>query len=149
MKDQRNRLTGIRAPLVLIALMFALHVIAPFIAPGTATAQETGAQTDQKISFQPIEGLNVDELRRMVQLARDAGMSKEQLGNITIEDIDGTTINALAYLEAYDAYMKAMKEKEMAESSKVYLTSKEIIDDLDQNNETEVKEIRDKLLWTN
>lgn len=97
--------------------------------------------------FKLIETLNIDELKRIVQTARDAGMAKEQIQNITVEDVDGNTYNALEYIQAYDAYMNARRLDTLAQKTKPYLTPMDVLNDLNAKHPAELEDMRETHLW--
>ncbi len=134
----------------------APSVSAPLPAPSPpqASAPATGAAPAEvplmsgKIKLPQIKGeTNIDELRRLIDLAREAGFSEEQLRDITVEDESGTVINAYEFLQAYDRRRKEEADRIAAEQHKVYLTPKDVMKELDKKQPQDLDQLREKMLF--
>ena len=116
-------------------------------APHPARAQDRAGQASQGVqSFQRIADLNIDELKRLIQTAREAGFTDAQIQDITVEDPDGHVVKAWAYIQEYERRKKEEEARKEAERKKVYLTPQDITAELDKKQTQEIEQLRDKLL---
>ena len=112
-----------------------------------ARAQDQAGQASQGVqSFQRIADLNIDELKRLIQTAREAGFTDAQIQDITVEDPDGHVVKAWAYIQEYERRKKEEEARKEAERKKVYLTPQDITAELDKKQTQEIEQLRDKLL---
>ena len=90
--------------------------------------------------------VDVEELKRIIEIARESGFSEEQVREITIEDEAGNLINALDYLKALERekQLKASASEEL--KNKRYLTVQEIFADLKGSEQKDLKALREKYL---
>jgi len=101
-----------------------------------------------KVKLPQIEGeYDIDELRRLIDLARESGFSDEQVREITVEDEAGHTVNAYAFLEAYDRRIKEDAARIAAEQNKIYLSPKDVMKELDKKQPQDLNQLRDKMLF--
>lgn len=88
---------------------------------------------------------DIDELRRMLELARESGFSEEQVRNITVEDDEGNTINAFKVINDIDRCHREEMERLAAERARVYLTPHDVFKELDGGQKKDLKDLREKL----
>jgi hypothetical protein len=124
-----------------LALATALAGSSLLLAPVAVRAQGAPPQRVQTIS-----DLNIDELKRMIQLAKESGFTEQQIKEITVEDETGKVVNAWQYLQDYEKRQKEEAARKAAERKKVYLTPQEITAELDKKQPQELDQLRDKLL---
>ncbi|MDH4246388.1 MAG: hypothetical protein OEW39_01065 [Deltaproteobacteria bacterium] len=98
------------------------------------------------LDFKPIPSLNLVELKRMIQIARESGLADEQVSEIIIEDVDGRKIKALDYIVGYERWRKAQKAQERLKETKVYLTPQDVLTELNATQAKDVNRLRDELL---
>lgn len=90
---------------------------------------------------------NINELRRLLEIAEESGFTEEQMRNITVEDEKGTTINAWAFIRNYEKKKKEEEARLAAERAKKYLTPNDIMKELDGKQPKDIENMRDNLLW--
>ena len=101
-----------------------------------------------KIKLPQIKGeYNIDELRRLIDLARESGFSDEQVRDITVEDESGNSIRAYEFLQAYDRRQKEEAARIAAVQKKVYLSPKDVMKELDQKQPQDLNQLRDTMLF--
>lgn len=120
--------------------------------PTEASApQEEGAPPGIAFSSRDplrIEGeYDIEELRRLVDLARESGFSEEQLRQITVEDESGNVVSALAFLEAYEKRQRESAEQTAAQEARVYLSPKDILEELDEKQPEDLDQLRERMLF--
>jgi hypothetical protein len=108
-----------------------------------APADEEGTEAVPEL----VGEYDIEELRRLIELARESGFSDEQVRQITVEDVNGNVINAWAFLKAHERRQKRRTERLTAEQSKVYLSPKDVIRELDEKQAQDLDRLRDKLLF--
>jgi hypothetical protein len=108
-----------------------------------APADEEGTEAVPEL----VGAYDIEELRRLIELARESGFSEEQVRQITVEDVNGNVINAWAFLKAHERRQKRRTERLAAEDSKVYLSPKDVIQELDEKQAQDLDRLRDKLLF--
>jgi len=134
-------------------------VSAPFPAPsqplgpaaesGAGTTAAEGPLMSGKIKLPQIKGeYDIDELRRLIDLARESGFSEEQVRDITVEDESGNSIRAYEFLQAYDRRQKEEAARIAAVQKKVYLSPKDVMKELDQKQPQDLNQLRDKMVFT-
>lgn len=121
----------------MVVTVFALG-----IGLGIGAAQLTAAEEDVP------EGLvNLQELIRLIEIARESGFTEEEIEDITIED-HGRVIKALEYYNQILA-QRARKQKEIEERlSRVYFTVEDIIKELVALEPGDLKKLREDLVVT-
>lgn len=117
-------------------------VLALGIGLGIGATQLTAAEEDVP------EGLvNLQELIRLIEIARESGFTEEEIEDITIED-HGRVIKALEYYNQILA-QRARKQKEIEERlSRVYFTVEDIIKELVALEPGDLKKLREDLVVT-
>lgn len=87
----------------------------------------------------------LSELLRIIDQAREAGMSDEDLKNLELHDGD-RKINVLEYIAELER-LKAMKDKELEEFlSKKFLTVNDIFDELVVSEPEVIQKLRERLV---
>jgi hypothetical protein len=88
---------------------------------------------------------SIEEVRRLIEVAKEAGLTEEQIRQITIEDEFGNVINAWDYLQQIEQRRQAELARRKAELSRVYLTPQDILKELRANERADLDALRDKL----
>lgn len=87
----------------------------------------------------------LNELIRIIDQAREAGMSDEDLKNLELHDGD-RKINVLEYIAELER-LKAMKDKELEKFlSKKFLTINDIFNELIVSEPSVIKKLRERLV---
>lgn len=95
-----------------------------------------------------LEGFyDLEELERLIQIARESGFSQEEIAEITIED-NGKVINALEYLEAQKIKRRLADEKAREKAAKKYLTIQDILRELAKDTQGDIEQLRDESVFT-
>lgn len=88
---------------------------------------------------------NLKELLRIIDQAREAGMSDEDLKSLELQDGD-RKINVLEYIAELER-LKAMKDKELEEFlSKKFLTINDIFNELIVSEPKVIEKLRERLV---
>lgn len=135
-KMMRNM--GRTAPLLLLA---ALAGNVAWMGHG-AKAQESVCAS---LATRVFDTYDVDELKRMLELARESGFSEEEVRQITVEDDEGNTINAFKVINDIERCRREETERLAAERARVYLTPHDIFKELDGGQKKDLKDLRKKL----
>jgi len=90
---------------------------------------------------------DINELKRLIDIARESGFTDQQIKDITVEDEDGNVINAWAFIQEYERKQQAEADRLAAERARIYLTPHDIIDELDQKQTKDIDALREKLLF--
>lgn len=118
---------------------------------GDASSETGLVPSPDKAGVTPVMQIQGDydikQLRRLIQLAKESGFSKDQLRQITVEDENGHVVNALAFLDAYERAKKEKAARLAAEKAKVYLTPKDLIHELDEKQAKDLDKLRDKMVF--
>ncbi len=100
------------------------------------------AKGDDKV---PEGLLDLQELIRLIEIARESGFTEDEIKEITIED-HGRVIKALEYynkvMEQRAQREKALKDRE----NRVYLTVDDILKELAAKEPADLKKLRDDLV---
>lgn len=88
---------------------------------------------------------NVVELRRLMEVAREAGFSDEEMREITIEDNEGNIVNVWKYLEEIERKKRLEAEKRKAQEEKIYLTVQDVFTELKKDEPADLTRLRDKI----
>jgi hypothetical protein len=87
----------------------------------------------------------LNELIKIIDQAREAGMSDEDLKNLELDD-GGRKINILEYMAELER-LKALKDKELEDFlSKKFLTINDIFNELIVSEPKVIKKLREKLV---
>jgi hypothetical protein len=140
------------------AAQYAQPAATPAATPTTPAAPTAQPAPEERMAPAPAAGgkakvplihgdYDVEELRRLVDIARESGFSDEQVKEITVEDAQGNVINAWEFLQAYDRRQREEAARIAAEQSKVYLAPKDIIKELDEKQPKDLNQLRDKMLF--
>jgi len=87
--------------------------------------------------------VNVAELKRLLEVAREAGFTEDEIGKITIER-EGKVINVLEFLKAWEQKQKDMKARERAYVDTDYLTAQDIFSELNKTQPKDLSKLRDQ-----
>lgn len=88
---------------------------------------------------------NIVELRRLMEVAREAGFSDEEMREITIEDDEGNVVNVWKYLEEVERKKRLEAEKRKAQKEKIYLTVQDVFTELKKDEPADLTRLRDKI----
>lgn len=88
---------------------------------------------------------NIVELRRLMEVAREAGFSDEEMREITIEDNEGNIVNVWKYLEEIERKKRLEAEKRKAQEEKIYLTVQDVFTELKKDEPADLTRLRDKI----
>ncbi len=122
-----------RGTIRILALALGVALGAIF-APHPGTAQEVRGK-----GF-----YDVEELRRLLEVAREAGFSEQELREITIED-EGKVINVWQYLQELERKKREAAARLKAQQEKVYLTVQEQLEELKKDDPEDLTRLRDKI----
>ncbi len=90
---------------------------------------------------------DIEELKRLIEMARETGFTEAEIREITVEDEAGNIVNALEFLEAHQRRQREQAEREAAQRAKVYLSPQDILAELDDRQNDDLDALRDKLLF--
>lgn len=129
-----------------VAMLASLLLLGGLIAGASGVgAQEAGIEVRERAESD--EGFyDLEELERIFEVARESGFSEEELRQITIEDA-GEQINAWEYLQKRREREAAEAAREKERREKVYLTVKEIVDELNEDRAGDLSELRDETYY--
>jgi len=109
----------------------------------SVTSSPTHAQEQSPQARKQFYKLN--ELIKIIDQAREAGMSDEDLKNLELDD-GGRKINILEYMAELER-LKALKDKELEDFlSKKFLTINDIFNELIVSEPKVIKKLREKLV---
>ena len=107
---------------------------------GLAVAAPVRTQEAENEGFR-----DVVELKRLLEVAREAGFSEKEMREITIEDDNGNVINVWKYLEEVERKKRLEAEKRKAQEEKVYLTVQDVFEELEKGEPADLTQLRDKI----
>jgi hypothetical protein len=144
----RAAVIGVLLPALWLAL--ALPAL-PLPAMAQGAAQGDAAEKLNLDALQQ-EDLNqgfydLQELIRLIEIARESGFSEEQIREITIED-QGRVINAWEYLKEIQARRAAEEQRIREQESRVYLTVQDVVEDLMKMEQKDLHQLRESLLFS-
>jgi hypothetical protein len=87
----------------------------------------------------------VQELLRLIEAARQAGLTEEQIRELTLQDEEGNSINAWEYLQAQLEQKRKLEALEHEERTKVYLTVRDVFADLRKHEAEDLNQLREQL----
>ncbi len=90
---------------------------------------------------------DLQELIRLIEIARESGFTEQQIREITIED-QGRVINAWEYLQEIQARRAAEEQRIRERESRVYLTVQDVVDDLIKMEHEDLHKLRESLLFS-
>jgi len=94
----------------------------------------------------PREGfLDLQELIRLLEVAKESGFTEEQLKDITVED-EGRLINAWEYVQEQRRKAEATAKARQERESRVYLTVKDVVKELMELEPKDLRKLRDELV---
>ena len=89
---------------------------------------------------------SIDDLKRLIQVARESGFTESEIREITIE-FNGELINAWDFLQEMERQRLEAQRRVAEEEAKQFLTIQDIFADLDTNDQQETTQLRDNLLF--
>lgn len=89
---------------------------------------------------------DIDELERLIEVARESGFTQEDIEKITIQD-EGREINAWEFLQKMKRMRALEREKARAQSTKIYLTIQGILADLAADKKDDLSTLRDESIY--
>lgn len=111
-----------------------LGLAAAGASPGAAYAQD-----EKREGF-----YNVEELKRLLEVARESGFTEKELREITVEDGD-KVINVWDFLKEYERKKRERAARLKAQQEKVYLTVQDVVEDLEKEQPKDLTRLRDKI----
>ncbi|MCZ6531507.1 MAG: hypothetical protein O7A08_00930 [SAR324 cluster bacterium] len=87
---------------------------------------------------------NVEELKRLLEVARESGFTEKEMREITIEDGD-KVINVWDFLKELERKKRERAAKTKAQQEKVYLTVQDVIDEMEKDLPMDLSKLRDKI----
>lgn len=136
-RPRKTRFPGIRRALGWVLLWSAVTLC------GFGAGQALAQQAEEVIAGT----YNIDELKRLLEIAEESGFTEEQLRNVTVEDEQGNVINAWTFIRDYEKKKKEEEARLAAERAKKYLTPHDIMAELDGKQPHDIEDLRDNLLW--
>ena len=119
------------APVLLLGMLGAIGAVFP-------VASQTGGNPAPRREL-------IDQLQRLIDVAREAGLTDAEIRQITIEDSAGNVINALEYLQAAEQQKQAELARRTAEENRVYLTPRDVFKELRQREREDLDQLKDTL----
>ena len=126
----------------MLLIPFSVGLVSTILVVSLLTFSGAMAQEADTEGFYDIE-----ELERLIQIARESGFSQEEIAEITIED-NGKVINALEYLEAQKIKRRLADEKAREKAAKKYLTIQDILRELAKDTQGDIDQLRDESVFT-
>jgi DNA-binding transcriptional MerR regulator len=95
-----------------------------------------------------IEGdYDIQELRRLIDVARESGFTEAQIREIVIEDENGNVVNAWEFLQAYERRRREREALLAAQRARVYLAPQDILKELDETKHQDLDALRERMLF--
>ena len=89
---------------------------------------------------------DIDELERLIDVARESGFTQKDIEEITIQD-EGREINAWEFLQNMKRKRALERERARAQSTKIYLTIQGILADLAKEKKDDLSTLRDESIY--
>ena len=89
---------------------------------------------------------DIDELERLIDVARESGFTQKDIEEITIQD-EGREINAWEFLQNMKRKRALERERARAQSTKIYLTIQGILADLAKEKKDDLSTLRDETIY--
>lgn len=89
----------------------------------------------------------VQELLQLIEAARQAGLTEDQIRQLTLQDEEGNSINAWDYLQAQLEQKRKQEALEREERTKVYLTVRDVFADLRKGEAADLNQLREQLSY--
>jgi len=89
----------------------------------------------------------VVELEALIDAARNAGLTEDQIRQITVIDEEGHAINAWQYLQSQVEAKRKQEALEREERTKVYLTVPDVFADLRKHEPQDLELLRKQLTY--
>jgi hypothetical protein len=87
----------------------------------------------------------VQELLTLIEAARQAGLTEDQIRQLTVIDEEGNSINAWDYLQSQLEAKRKQEALEREERTKVYLTVRDVFADLRKRETQDLDRLRQEL----
>ena len=150
-RNRRPRIRHFRRTAVIGMLLLGAWVAPPSPLPAQTAPQGEAGQTldlDQLRQEDLTQGFyDLQELIRLIEIARESGFTEAQVREITIED-QGRVINAWEYLQEIQARRAAEEARLRERESRVYLTVQDVVADLMQMEDDDLHRLRESLLFS-
>jgi hypothetical protein len=88
---------------------------------------------------------SVEDMQRLIEVAKEAGLTDEQIRQITLEDEFGNIINAWEYLQGIEKRQQAELARRQEEQSRVYLTPLDVFKELRARERADLDSLRENL----
>lgn len=103
-------------------------------------ALPVSSQTRAKMKAPPVQ-----DLMQLIEAARQAGLTEEQVRQLTLRDEEGNSINAWEYLQAQLARKQKEEALQQEMRTRVYLTVRDVFADLRKSESSDLSNLRDQL----
>jgi hypothetical protein len=87
---------------------------------------------------------NIEELKRLLEVARESGFTEKEMREITIED-GGKVINVWDFLKEMERKKRERAAKDKAQQEKVYLTVQDVFEEMEKDLPKDLSKLRDKI----
>ncbi len=87
------------------------------------------------------------EMQRYLDVAREAGFTEEELKGVTIER-NGEVINVWQYIQNELERQKRLEQEQNQASNKLYLNADDVREDLRDQQPSQIRKLRQKLILT-
>ncbi len=87
----------------------------------------------------------VQELLQLIEAARQAGLTEDQIRQLTLVDEEGNSINAFDYLQSQLEAKRKEEARERELRTKVYLTVRDVFADLRKGESQDLNMLREQL----
>ncbi|HUJ73380.1 MAG TPA: hypothetical protein VL359_00920 [bacterium] len=91
------------------------------------------------------QGLTIARIQELVDAGRRAGLTQEQIEQITVQDEAGNPVNAWQFLQAALKKEQERQAELERERTKVYLTVRDIFTDLQKRDTEDLDQLRQQL----
>jgi DNA segregation ATPase FtsK/SpoIIIE-like protein len=87
----------------------------------------------------------IQELLTLIEAARQAGLTEDQIRQLTLIDEEGNSINAWDYLQGQLEAKRKQEAFELEQRTKVYLTVRDVFADLRKRESQDLDQLREQL----
>jgi hypothetical protein len=87
----------------------------------------------------------IQELLTLIEAAHQAGLTEDQIRQLTLIDEEGNSINAWDYLQSQLDAKRKQEALEREERTKVYLTVRDVFADLRKREAQDLNQLREQL----
>lgn len=110
---------------------------------GKGASQDLGQEALPTIAGQ----YDINQLKRLIEIAQESGFTEEQIKEITVEDENGNLQKAWEFIQDHERRKKAEEERLAAIRAKKYLAPHDVMKELDEKQPKDIDDLREKMLW--